>query len=247
MKTAAALVVGSELLTGKIRDENLAPLARRLRELGVVLRRAVTVLDDEATIAEEVRALAGAHTWVVTSGGVGPTHDDVTLAGVARAFGASLVASEPLEATLRILYGERLLPGHLRMARLPEGARLVGGEGVPFPAIVVRNVWVLPGVPALFRVHLELLGKELEKELEGAKPFVSFAAVTRLDEGTLAPLLDAVVSAFPEVDVGSYPRWTESGYSTKLTFDGQDPARVRAAREAFVASLPEGEGARLED
>lgn len=243
MKTAAALVVGSELLTGKIRDENLAPLAKRLRELGVALRRAVTVLDDEATIAEEVRALAASHTWVFTSGGVGPTHDDVTIDGVARAFGVSVVASEPIEATLRKLYAERLLPGHLRMARVPEGARLAGGEGIPFPAIVMRNVWVLPGVPALFRMHLDLVGQELA----GGRPFVSLALVTGLDEGALAPLLDRVVSAFPEIEVGSYPRWTEAGYSTRLTFDGQDVARLREARSALLSSLPEGAEIRVED
>src|SRR5271170_6015679 len=151
MRTAAALIIGNELLSGKIAEANLLVLARALRELGVLLSRAVLVLDDVAVIAREVRELSASHDVVFTSGGAGPTHDDVTIEGVARAFGAGMVTAPELEALIRRHYGERTTVDHLLMARVPEGARLVSSASVPWPTVVMRNVWVLPGVPEVFQ------------------------------------------------------------------------------------------------
>lgn len=243
MRTAAALIIGNELLSGKIADRNVVVLARELRSLGVLLRRVVMVLDDVETIANEVRELSAAHDFVFTSGGVGPTHDDVTIEAVARAFGVAVVTSERMEQMLRAFYDDRLTEGHLLMARIPEGARLASNAKVPWPAVVMRNVWVLPGVPEIFAMKLPLL----RAELAGDRPFVSFAVLTDLDEGQLKPLLDRVVARHPHVDVGSYPRWGDTEFRTKLTFDGLDEARVRAARDAFVAILPETARRRLAD
>ncbi|AKT42650.1 competence/damage-inducible protein A [Chondromyces crocatus] len=236
MKTAAALVIGNELLSGKIADANLVVLARTLREAGVELRRAVFVLDDVDVIAEEVRALAGAHDVLFTSGGVGPTHDDVTIEGVARAFGAPVVTSPILADLLRGHYGDRLLEGHLFMARVPEGARLVSGETVVWPVVVMQNVWILPGVPEIFLAKQPLI----RAELAGESPFISFAVLTTLDEGQLKPMLDRVVEDHRDVAIGSYPRWSGAEYRTRLTFDGLLEDRVRAARDAFASSLPAG-------
>jgi len=237
-RTAAMLVVGNELLTGKIADKNVVVLARALRGLGIVLRRVVMVTDERELIAAEVRALSAAHDHVFTSGGVGPTHDDVTIAAVAEAFGVAVVAASVLEETLRAHYGERLRDGHLAMAKMPEGARLVAkrdaaGMLLVWPSIVMKNVWMLPGVPEIFERKMELL----PEEMEGGPPFFGAAVYTSLDEGTLKAALDAVVDAFPDVDVGSYPIW-KAEHRTKLTFDGSDEARVRAARDAFVAGVP---------
>ncbi len=236
MKTAAALVIGNELLSGKIEDRNVVVLARTLRALGVELRRVVMVLDELEVIAAEVRALSAAHDWVFTSGGVGPTHDDLTIDGVARAFGVPVVDSPELEALLRGYYGARITEGHLLMRRIPEGARLVASDAIVWPAVVMRNVWVLPGVPEIFQSKQPLI----RAELAGGAPFISLAVLTTLDEGQIKPMLDAVVEAHRDVAIGSYPRWAETGYRTKLTFDGQVEDRVRAARDAFAASLPEG-------
>src|SRR5215468_4953649 len=125
MRTAAALVIGNELLSGKIAEGNLQVLARELRGLGVLLRRAVLILDDVEEIAREVRALGASHDVVFTSGGVGPTHDDLTIEGVARAFGVKVVVSPEIEEMIRRYYGNRVTEGHLLMARVPAGARLV--------------------------------------------------------------------------------------------------------------------------
>ncbi len=233
-QTARAVVIGNELLSGKIADKNLALLARTLRRLGVRLERAVFVPDDLETIAREVREAAAAATWVFTSGGVGPTHDDVTIAGVAAAFEVPVVVSEPLEALIRGAYGDRLKEGHLFMARVPEGSRLVRSDTIPWPAVVMRNVFVLPGVPEIFELKLQLV----EATVEPGRPFVSLAVLTSLDEGNLKPFLDRVVEEFPAVDVGSYPRWTDPVAKTKLTFDGLDRAVCERARAALVAALP---------
>jgi molybdenum cofactor synthesis domain-containing protein len=239
--TAAALVIGNELLSGKVEEANVVVLARALRGLGVELRRVVTILDDVDEIAREVAALAASHDWVFTSGGVGPTHDDVTVLGVAKAFGVASVEAPVLAAMLREHYKERCTEGHLRMAQVPEGATLEASGEVRWPTIRFRNVWLLPGVPEIFRLKLPVV---VERIGAGTR-FVSRAVFTKMDEGDLRPLLDAVVARFPEVGVGSYPKWQDATYRTKLTFDGRDEARVDEARDAFVALLPPGEPQRL--
>jgi molybdenum cofactor synthesis domain-containing protein len=242
MRTAAALIIGNELLSGKIAEGNLQVLALELRALGILLRRSVMVLDDVETIAREVRDLSVAHDVVFTSGGVGPTHDDLTIESVARAFGVGVVISPEIERLIKGYYGERCTPGHLLMARVPEGARLVTTDAVPWPTVVMSNVWILPGVPEVFRMKLP----HVRSELGGGTPFLSLAAYTTLDEGDIKPLLDRVVAAHGQVEIGSYPKWHDPEYRTKLTFDGTIPAKVHAARDEFVAGLPAGALVRVE-
>jgi molybdenum cofactor synthesis domain-containing protein len=239
---AAALVVGNELLSGKVEEQNLYVLARLLRGLGVLLRRAVFVLDDVEVIAREVAELSRTHDWLFTSGGVGPTHDDVTIEAVARAFGVPVVMSPLMAAMIRAHYAEKCTEGHLRMALVPEGAALETTAEVPWPTVRMKNVWLMPGIPEVFRMKLPVVAHRLGQGLA----FVSRAVYTKLDEGVLKPMLDSVLVRFPDVDVGSYPKWHDPSYKTKLTFDGRDDARVTAARDAFVALLPEGEPQRVE-
>ncbi len=236
MRTAAALVIGNELLTGKIQDANVLVLARTLRGIGVLLRRVVMVLDELDTIASEVRALADGHDVVFTSGGVGPTHDDVTIAAISKAFGVDPVRSPEIEDTLRAYYKERLTDGHLAMAKIPAGARLARTAGGVWPAIVKDNVWILPGVPQIFAMKMPLVAAELGT----GRGWVSLAVFTTLDEGDLKGALDRVVAAHPDVEIGSYPTFSEVRYRTKLTFDGMDEAAVKRARDAFVGSLSAG-------
>jgi molybdenum cofactor synthesis domain-containing protein len=243
--TAAALVIGNEILSGKIEEANVALLARALRRLGVALRRVVVVMDDVDTIASEVRALSGEHDWLFTSGGVGPTHDDVTVEAVAKAFGVRVVSAPEMEAMLRAHYGERCTEGHLRMALVPEGASLEVTPEITWPTIRMRNTWLLPGIPEVFRMKLDVVTSHLARTVS-ARAFVTHAVYVKLDEGVLKPMLDRVVEGYPDVSVGSYPKWLDPEYKTKLTFDGRDEARVRAARDAFVALLPSGEPQRLE-
>jgi molybdenum cofactor synthesis domain-containing protein len=241
-KTAAVLLIGNELLTGKVQDENLFVLAKTLGQLGIRLRRVVTIPDEIDTIAAEVKSLSERHTVVFTSGGVGPTHDDLTVDGVARAFGVAVVESAPMAAMLRAHYRERCNAAHLRMALIPEGAELTSNSEVAWPTIVMRNVWLLPGIPEVFRMKLS----HVRERLGGGRPFVSRAVYTKLDEGELKPLLDAVVATHPEVEVGSYPKWSDPSYRTKLTFDGQEAEIVGRAVEAFLKMLPAGEPQRVD-
>ncbi len=242
--TAAALVIGDEILSGKVEEANVAVLAQTLRSLGVLLRRVVVVMDDIDVIVREVRELSATHDWLFTSGGVGPTHDDVTVEAVARAFDVRVVSSPEMEAMLRGHYRERCTEGHLRMALVPEGASLEVTAEVAWPTIRLKNTWLLPGIPEVFRMKLPVVIARVAQH--GGRAFVSHAAYDKMDEGELKPLLDRVVASFPDVSVGSYPKWQDRAYKTKLTFDGRDGPRVLAARDAFIASLPPGEPQRTE-
>ena len=228
------LVIGNEILTGKIQDQNVAFVAQELFALGVSLRRVIVCPDEVEVIASDLNALRHAHDFVFTTGGVGPTHDDVTIAGVAAAFGRAVVRDPRMETMLRAHYKDRLGEGHLRMADVPEGAALLSTPEVPWPTVNLENVFIFPGVPELVRLKFPQLRERLR---EGAG-FVSRAVYTTGDEGDIAALLDAVVAAFPEVSIGSYPQWREPSYRTKLTVDGRDPERVEAA----IVRLREGLG-----
>lgn len=232
-RTAAALIIGNEILTGKIPDANIPVLARELRRLGIELRRVVVCPDEIDVIAADVRRLKADHDLVFTSGGVGPTPDDVTLPAIAKAFDRPLCRSSVIEGLIRGYWGERVTEGHLRMADVPEGAELLSNPEVPWPTIILENVSVLPGVPEIFAVKLRVLRDRIGADT----PFVSRAIYTRCDEGTIAELLTTLGRDHPSIDIGSYPRWRDDAYRVKLTFDGLDPQAVDAAVAACVAGL----------
>jgi molybdenum cofactor synthesis domain-containing protein len=230
--TAAILVIGNEILSGKVDDENARYLIGELRRLGVSLRGIEVIPDLVGEIAPRLRAWSGAVDHLFTSGGVGPTHDDVTLQAVADAFGLPIVRDAELEGLLRQSYGARLQARDLRMAELPAGARLEYGPGGPssaWPVVVVRNVWILPGVPSIFRRKFETV-----RELFRAPPIHGRALYSRAGEGEIAGSLDETVAAFPGVEVGSYPHLEARDYQVKITLDGRDAAAVERAL-AFLA------------
>ncbi len=234
--TAAALLVGNELLSGKVKERNLAPLAATLRALGIRLERAAVVADERSAIAAEVRAMSARYDVVFTSGGVGPTHDDVTLEGVADGFGVATEIHPHLAALLKALYGERCTDDHLLMARVPVGSELRTSPEVKWPTVVMRNVWVMPGVPELFRMKLVIV----REHLMGPSPIVSRALFTHLEETDLKPLLDQAVAHHPAIEIGSYPKWFDPSYKTKVTFDGVVEAQVDAALAELIGLLPVG-------
>lgn len=228
VRTAAAVIIGAELLSGKIRDENFHSLSRTLRALGIELRKVVFCPDDRTTIATEVRALLIEHDVVFTSGGVGPTHDDVTIDGVSAALSVEAVHSPELEALLRHVYGEKTTDAHLRMSRVPKGAVLEQGAGIRWPTIVAGNVWILPGVPELFRMKLAAV----RALMRGPVPFFTEEVFCGVEETELKSELDQIVAEHPEVEVGSYPKWFDSRYKTRLTFDARSAELARAAAHA---------------
>jgi molybdenum cofactor synthesis domain-containing protein len=241
-RSAAALIIGNEILTGKIREANLHVLAKELRLLGIELRRVVICPDDIDTIAEDLRALRLRHDLVFTSGGVGPTPDDVTLPAVAKAFDRPLERSETIEGLIRGYWGERVTEGHLRMADVPEGAELSSNPEMPWPVISVDNVCVLPGVPEIFAVKLRLLREKIGSDA----PFVTRAVYTTCDEGSIAALLEELGRRHPAVEIGSYPKWRSEDYRVKLTFDGREADAVDAAVEACCEALSDDQIVRIE-
>jgi molybdenum cofactor synthesis domain-containing protein len=225
MSTAGIVLVGDEILSGKVRDENAHFLIGELRALGVSLRRIIVVPDLLDDISRAVEELAQKLDHVFTSGGVGPTHDDLTMEGVARAFGTRVIRHPELEALLRGYYGERLLERNLRMADVPEGAHFVVGEGgMGWPVIAMRNVYILPGVPELFRRKFLSIRERFRE-----RPFHLRSVYTLREEGQIAADLDRLVAAYTTVQIGSYPTFSAPDYKVKVTLESKDEAAVKAA------------------
>ena len=239
---AAFLVIGNEILTGKVVEENVPFLAKELFALGVTLARIVVCEDDEAVIAADVRALRESHDVVFTSGGVGPTHDDVTIPAVARSFGRPIVRDPALEQRIRDHFGPRTTDGHLRMAEMPEGGELVQSESMSWPVLRVENVWVLPGVPQIFRMKFEVVRARLGR----ADPFQTRAVFTSCDEGEIAALLASVEARFDGIRIGSYPKLGDPEYTVKVTVDGRDAAQVDRALDALLGALAHDRIVRVE-
>jgi len=231
-KTAGIIVIGNEILSGKTRDENSPYLATELRKLGVDLRKISVISDDLNLISFEVRQFSNIYDYVFTTGGVGPTHDDLTMDGIAMAFDRRTHRHPELESTLRQYYSKDLIDGNLRMADIPDGARLVGGSGAWFPTIAVENVYIFPGVPEILRRKFERI-----KEMFRDAPFHLREVYLRADEGQIADTLHRVLAGFPDLLLGSYPYFDNPKYSIKLTLESKDLQYVERARAMLLSEL----------
>lgn len=240
MSSAAILVVGNEILSAKVQDENGPFLARELRTLGVELRRIETVPDEIPLIVDALLRCKRSAKWLFTSGGIGPTHDDVTIAAVAQAFGRAVVHDERIVEALRAHF-RALNPAKLRLAEVPEGATVIWPPGRLLPVISLDDVFILPGVPSFFRD-----GFLSVRERFRAPPIFSRALYLSLGESVLAEHLDATVAAHPAVCVGSYPRFDEADHRVKVTFDGRDAREVGEALEDLRRRVPAAAVVRVE-
>jgi molybdenum cofactor synthesis domain-containing protein len=229
--SAAVVVIGNEILTGKFRDENGPFFVDRLRALGVDLVRIAVVRDEIPEIADEVRRCAAVADFVFTSGGVGPTHDDVTMEGIAAAFGLPMAIHPDLLDLLRH-YGLPEDAANLRMATVPEGAALEIGKGRSFPTIVVRNVWIFPGIPKLLRDKFDAVAHRFAGE-----PVRTARIYTDEYESEIATRLTAVALRHPAVAIGSYPRFGEGSHHVILTLESRDGAALRAAHADLAATV----------
>jgi molybdenum cofactor synthesis domain-containing protein len=232
MATAGIVIIGDEILTGKFVEENGAFLIKELRALGVELRRITVIPDELEDIAATVTEFAGRFDHVFTSGGVGPTHDDVTMAGIARGFGTRLVREPTLEAKIRAYWGAKLDAPNLRLADVPEGSELVYGKDEVWPVVAYKNVYILPGVPTLFRRKFVDIRDRFRSE-----PVTVARVYVDADEGAFAADLDAVVAAFPGVKIGSYPRFSEKEFRVLVTFEGRTLADVGGAQALLIERL----------
>jgi len=230
--TAAILVIGDEILSGKTADQNAQFLIGELRALGVALKRILVIPDDIEEVAASVRELAVRFDYVFTSGGVGPTHDDVTIVGIAQAFKVPVVRQPDLAERLNKHFGERIDKAKLRMADVPEGAELIETGELRWPILAMRNVFILPGVPELFRKKFLAIRERFRVE-----PFYARALYTLEDEFDIAANLSTVAEAHPLVAIGSYPNFSSDEYRVKLTLESKDAAALLAAVEALLPRL----------
>src|SRR5438034_5239594 len=232
-KTAGIILIGNEILSGKTVDANAAYLCRELRELGVEVRRVVVIPDEVSLIAEEVAVFSKSFDLVFTSGGVGPTHDDVTIEGVARAMGVPVMRHPELVALLQRYYREAITDAALRMAEIPEGAELVTGDGARFPTLAMRNVYGLPGVPEIFRRKFDAIRERFRDA-----PIHLKNVFVRIGEGTLAEYLNRLLGDFPLLLIGSYPELSNPEYQVKVTLESRDRGYLEQALADFLGRLP---------
>jgi molybdenum cofactor synthesis domain-containing protein len=230
--TAALVVIGNEILSGRTRDENLAFLARELNTVGIQLREARVVPDAEADIVEAVNACRARHDHVFTTGGIGPTHDDITAASVAKAFGLPFGPHPEAERRLRAYYPpEKLNDARLKMARTPEGAELIDNPVSVAPGFSVGNVHVLPGVPSI----LQAMFAGLKPRLQGGAVVHSRTVTLLCPEGEIAAPLAAVQARHPTVEIGSYPFMRQGSFGASLVLRSVDPAAIDATAEDLLA------------
>lgn len=242
---AAVLLIGDELLSGRTQDTNLRTIATFLAPYGVVVAEARVVSDEPADIVAAVNALRARYTYVFTTGGIGPTHDDKTADAVAQAFGVGISVREDARAILAAHYGAHteLNEARLRMARIPDGASLIANPVSKAPGFQLGNVFVMAGVPSIMRAMLEDVGPRLE---QGAVVRSVTVRAASLREGDLAAALEALQKSEPALSFGSYP-WYQppDGFGVHLVARGSDEAALARGAAGLVA-LVEGLGARPE-
>lgn len=233
MATVGVVIVGNEVLAGRVEEQNARFLCAALREAGAQLGRITVVPDDADEIADDIRRMAARFDYVLTTGGIGATHDDVTLSGIARAFELPLVTEPHLDGLLRLYFRDAYDAGVARMALVPQGAELIGRERPIYPLVRVRNVFAFPGVPRFLREKFELARPFL-----AGPPLVLRQVFLNVPEDRVAVLLTAFDADHPEVSVGSYPKFDGEDHRVEISLEGADEATVEAARRDLQGRLP---------
>ena len=234
--TAAMLAIGDELLSGRTKDRNIGYLADFLTLKGIDLKEVRIVADDQAAIVGALNALRERYTYVFTSGGIGPTHDDITADAVAAAFGVA-IGHDPRAMELLAAHcaarGLEFTDARKRMARIPDGAGLIDNPVSVAPGFTIGNVHVMAGVPSIFEAMLDTVGPTLE----GGAPVISKSVDCAFGEGDYGVALGEIQQAHPDTAIGSYPRFDGKSYSTQIVIRGRSEAVVLAAEQAVRAML----------
>lgn len=232
--SVSAVIIGNEVLSAKVEEQNGALLTKRLREKGIPLRLIVTVPDEVDVIVESLCLARRASEYVFTSGGIGPTHDDVTVRAVAMALGKSVVHLPQMLDLLHRHFSTELTKESLRLAEAPEGAQLILQDGLWYPVLSCEGIYMLPGVPQLFARQLETVLSRLS-----GNPVVLRSIFLVTTEATIAHVLDQVALENPEVSIGSYPTFDASlGYKVKLTIEHDDRRIVEGVVKKLISQLP---------
>jgi molybdenum cofactor synthesis domain-containing protein len=233
--TAAILVIGDEILSGRTKDKNIGYIAEYLTAIGVDLREVRVVPDDEGDIVAALNALRHRYTYVFTTGGIGPTHDDITADCVAKAFGVPIDYDPRAVALLQQRFkGPDLNEARMRMTRIPQGADLVTNKVSLAPGFWIGNVIVMAGVPTIMQAMLDEVGPKLKT----GRQMLSESVRADAREGDIGTELGEVALAHPEVTIGSYPFFDDkSGPNTNVVVRSRDPAKLAAAKAAVEAML----------
>ncbi len=229
--TAGLVLIGNELLSGRTQDANLAFLGEQLAEIGIPLVEARVIPDITEVIVETVNALRARVTYLFTTGGIGPTHDDITAESIARAFGVPHSLDERAVAILREHYPQgELNPARLRMATLPEGAELIENPVSKAPGFIMGNVYVMAGIPTI----MQAMFAGIKPTLTGGPPILSESVTVFLPESKVAAGLGAIQARYPGLDLGSYPFQMGQRFGTRLVARGTDREALAAARDAIL-------------
>jgi molybdenum cofactor synthesis domain-containing protein len=234
--TAAVLVIGDEILSGRTKDKNIGFIADTLTDVGIDLEEVRIVADHEDAIVEAVRALSSRYDVVLTTGGIGPTHDDITADCVAKAFGVPIGHHPEAVAILQANWQKRnIVPNEarLRMARIPEGAELIPNAVSAAPGFRIGNVYVMAGVPAIMQAMMD----EVVKRLPVSQPLISETIEAGRGEGDIAVVAARVQADNPAVRIGSYPYHDGNGFVTRLVLRSRDASALAEARRAMSEAL----------
>jgi len=234
--SAALVVIGEEILSGRTKDENIAYIAAYLTRVGIQLREVRVVADVETAIIAAVNELRGRFTYVFATGGIGPTHDDVTTDAIAKAFGVPVVVDPEAVAAMRKRYvGTELTPARLRMARVPEGASLIDNAISRAPGFMIENVIVMAGVPNIMQVMLDDVSPRLKK----GRPMLSCSVRVDVPEGDAAEGLGVLQAEHPDVQIGSYPFFQNKRLGTYVVLRSTDQAKLAACQNALWKFIAE--------
>lgn len=232
--TASLCIIGNEILSGRTQDKNLAYLATELNRVGIQLREVRVVPDVEQEIIDAVNALRKKYTYLFTTGGIGPTHDDITSASIAKAFGVKLIRHPEAERVLRAHYTpEQINEARLKMADVPEGSELIPNVVSSAPGFKVGNVFVMAGVPKIMQAMLAAA----IPHLEGGAVIQSVSITTNLTEGMIAAGLTEIQNRYTDLDIGSYPYYKQGTVATTLVFRGIEQSRAEAAAQETEALI----------
>ena len=240
-RTAGIVIIGNEVLSGKTQDTNSYFLCTELRRLGVEVQKISTIQDEIAIIGREVAAFSKQFDFVFTTGGVGPTHDDVTIEGIAHGFGLNVVRHPDIERRMRQRLGGDVNEARLRMANVPEGAVLLATEALFAPIVKIHNVYIFPGIPKILQERFLTI-----KERFRDAPYFLKSVYVRYGEGIIAAMLNDLLVKFPHLMLGSYPVLDLPEYKVKVTLESKDATYLDQALQAFVASLPDDAVQRIE-
>lgn len=240
-KTAGILIIGNEILSGKVRDSNSFFLASELRSLGVRVMRITVIPDEIDIIGSDALTFSRTYDYVFTAGGVGPTHDDVTMAGIAKGFGIKLVVHPGLEGRFRRRYGNACNEAIMKMAVVPEGTQIIIHEGMRFPVMAYRNIFILPGIPEYLREKFGVIKERFRSPSYCLRKFF-----VNSEESDITSVLNSVVSENPDVSFGSYPVLGNPEYKVVITAECKSDDLLAKAVEDLIKRIPDKTIVRIE-